>query len=149
MSEEIDDLKETGRRIQAVRKHLGMSQDEFARALNMSSGSISMMESGKNQPRFELLSRLAKRYRISLNYLFFGEGDMVGQPARPAGGGQKKYGDESESWLERFYYYFNESQIFRFWIMFTMHGYLAEHRELIEKEIRSAKEEKDAALKKI
>jgi len=140
MSEELDNLMEIGPRIQAVRKHLNMSQNAFARAIGVSSGSISMMESGKNQPRFELISRLAKKYHISLNYLIFGEGEMFGQPDKPGGVKEKKYGDESETWLQQFYYFFNESRIFRFWIMSTMQGYLVDNLEMIEKEIRSAKE---------
>lgn len=135
MTNDTEELKQIGERILAVRKALGMLQNEFAQAMDVSSGSLSMMETGKNQPRFELLYNLAKKYKINLYYLFFGQGEMFLPPEPDDAIKEKKYGPETETWLRDFYRNFNESRFFRFNVMATVSMLLLEKGATIKREI--------------
>jgi len=135
MTDDMEELKQIGERILAVRRYLHMHQNDFARAMGVSNGSLSMMETGKNQPRFELLFNLAKKYKINLYYIFFGLGEMFLPPEPDDAIKEKNYGPETETWLRNFYRYFNESQIFRFNVMATVSMLLLEKSETIKREI--------------
>lgn len=58
-----------GQRIKLVRKREGLSQAEFGKALNCSQGFIGHIENGRNQPSAELLTRIAIKYNLSLDWL--------------------------------------------------------------------------------
>lgn len=137
MTDDPEVLKRIGERITAIRKRLNLPQSAFARELGVSNGSVSMMETGKNQPRFELIYNLAKKYNLNFYYLLFGQGDMFLPYNFDPGFEDKKYGLESETWLRKFFYYFNESEIFRYWVMSTVEIYLLENLARLDKGIKS------------
>jgi len=137
MTDDMEELKQIGERILAVRRYLHLHQNDFARAMGVSNGSLSMMETGKNQPRFELLFNLAKKYNINFYYLFFGQGEMLLPTNLDTGIKDKKYGPESEYWLREFFHYFNESHLFRFSVMSLVSRYLLENRNLVELDIKN------------
>jgi len=136
MTNDPEVLQRVGERITAIRKRLNMPQSAFARAMGVSNGSVSMMETGKNEPRFELLYNLATKYNLNFYYLLFGQGDMFLPYNFDPGFDEKKYGLESETWLRKFFHYFNESEIFRYWVMSTIEQYLMENQARIDKNIK-------------
>lgn len=62
-------LKQVGARIRAARKERGMTLDQLARAAQMSTSTLSRLESGKRQANLELLLPLTRELRIGLDDL--------------------------------------------------------------------------------
>ena len=70
------ELAGVGKRLIRVRQHLGLKQKQMAKDLDLSSSYISDIEKGKSNPAFNFLMRLYRKYRVSLDWLLFEEGDM-------------------------------------------------------------------------
>lgn len=62
--------RKLGKRLQLLRKSLGLSQEEVAEALNMDRVSIGYIEQGKRAPRLQTLFALASFYRIPVKRIF-------------------------------------------------------------------------------
>lgn len=62
-------LMEIGHRIAAARAPLGMSQTEFANALNVSRGLVGQWESHKKKPGRDNLAKIAQVTMVSMGYL--------------------------------------------------------------------------------
>ena len=56
-------------RIAAVRKQMGLSQEEFRELVNMSRRTVAAWESGDRTPSFSTLSDVADRLNVSVDYL--------------------------------------------------------------------------------
>ena len=56
-------------RIKELRKGRHLSQRELAGALHLSSSSVAMYETGKRQPDFESLERIADYFNVDMDYL--------------------------------------------------------------------------------
>lgn len=54
-----------GKRIKALRKRLGWSQERFAERVDISTQYVSNIERGKENPTLDLLLRLAEALRVS------------------------------------------------------------------------------------
>lgn len=57
------------KRLREVRKNSGMTQSDFSEAFQFSAGTIAMWETGKRQPDFETLIRIARYFNVSTDYL--------------------------------------------------------------------------------
>ncbi|SDR91568.1 helix-turn-helix domain-containing protein [Microlunatus soli] len=62
-------LRQVGARIRAARKERGMTLEQLARAAQMSTSTLSRLESGKRQANLELLLPLTRELRIGLDDL--------------------------------------------------------------------------------
>ena len=56
-------------RLKQLRKSFGITQTEFAKEFNISQGTIGMWETGQRTPDVEMLSKIAKRFNVSIDYL--------------------------------------------------------------------------------
>lgn len=56
-------------RIAAVRKKMGLSQEEFSELVGMSRRTVAAWESGDRTPSFSTLSFVADRLNVSVDYL--------------------------------------------------------------------------------
>lgn len=63
-------------RIAIVRATLKLSQKNFAMELKVSPQHINRYENRNIEPRSSFLSKLAKRFKVNLNWLLTGKGDM-------------------------------------------------------------------------
>ena len=72
----VDDI---GGRIRDTRKRAGLSQVDFAASLAITQGFLSAVETGKNQPTAELLTRLANIYQADINWLLTGKSQDLAQ----------------------------------------------------------------------
>lgn len=61
-------------RLKQLRKSFGITQTEFAKEFNISQGTIGMWETGQRTPDIEMLSKIARRFNVSIDYLL-GETD--------------------------------------------------------------------------
>jgi transcriptional regulator with XRE-family HTH domain len=80
MNEELnqDKMKEIGNRLKQVRETLGFNQKNFSEPIDVSSSFISQIEHGnKSNPGVAIFLKIAIFYKISLDYLFQGVGDML------------------------------------------------------------------------
>ena len=134
--------KEIGERVQWVRKKLNLLQKDFAKALDISNASLSEIESGNAKPRFELIYNITKKYKININYLLHGKGEMLlpDEIERQSG---IAIDPGHRDFFSEFLYYFNGSPLVRTAMMNYFRVYLLEKEKLIKKDmVRSLKEEK-------
>ncbi|MGI6197874.1 MAG: helix-turn-helix domain-containing protein [Candidatus Cloacimonadaceae bacterium] len=66
----------TGERLKAVRKKLGLNQQDFGSALKINASAISQMENNRIKPSLDTLLLLSKHFRVDLHWLITGKGDM-------------------------------------------------------------------------
>lgn len=58
-------------RLKQLRIKKGLTQVEFAKKFNISSGTIAMWETGKRTPDVETLKKIANFFDVTLDYLLF------------------------------------------------------------------------------
>jgi DNA-binding XRE family transcriptional regulator len=128
-------LKEIGFRLQLVRKKLNLLQKDFAKTLDISNASLSEMEAGNAKPRFELIYNITKKFKVNINYLLHGEGEvfMSDEISRQSG---LEIKSEYQPFFKDFLYYFNQSPLVRTAMMNYFRTYILEKETLIEKDIR-------------
>ena len=66
------DLKETGKRIQNLRKQKGMTQEQLAEKLNISVSNLGKIETGYSGVSIDLVIEMAMFFGVSLDYLLLG-----------------------------------------------------------------------------
>ena len=57
-------------RVEQLRKEMGLSQEEFARALRVSRPTVSSIENGKYNPSLELAFQIADFFQKTIEELF-------------------------------------------------------------------------------
>ena len=65
--------KETGKRIQLLRKQKGLSQEELADKLNVSSNSVAKIECGLRRPSVDFVVNLVNFFDTTVDYIILGE----------------------------------------------------------------------------
>jgi transcriptional regulator with XRE-family HTH domain len=137
---EHENLKIIGQRIREVRNELGLSQKALAEKFGMSGSALSEIEAGNNSPTFSFLFKLAKHFKVSMDYLVYGKGKrFFGK--KPEEGDENKYLEEIET-IEDLIWFLEESLIFRHEIMTHASIYLLEHDETIKKNIERRRSKK-------
>ena len=63
-------------RLKKTRQSLGYTQEEFSKILNISKPTIVRYEGGGRDPDAGLLSILINKFRVNINWLLTGEGEM-------------------------------------------------------------------------
>ena len=77
-----------GDRLQALRRGTGMTQDEFAQQLNVSSQAVSKWESAQAQPDLDRIVALSELFAVTTDFLLKGSRggrDGDGRSAPPEG----------------------------------------------------------------
>jgi transcriptional regulator with XRE-family HTH domain len=134
-------LKETGLRLQEIRKRLNYNQKEFAENLGISNASLSEMEAGNARPRFELIYNIIKLHRVNIHYLLYGEGEIFqaeSWESELSGSGGFTMTAEYRSFFKELFENFRQSQLVRTAVMNHFREYLVDNDQRIEKEIRTA-----------
>lgn len=69
-------------RINALMKHMGMSQKNFAEEICISPGTLSSIFSGRNKPTLNTLNNIHERFpEVNMDWLMNGKGEMFGSPS--------------------------------------------------------------------
>ncbi len=63
-------------RLKALRKHLGLTQKEFAEKLNIKRGAIANYEIGRNEPIDAVVSLICDKFNVNEKWLREGTGEM-------------------------------------------------------------------------
>lgn len=79
-------------RVKALRKELGMTQQEFATKLSVKRGAIANYEVGRNAPTDSVVSLMCRVFNVNETWLRTGEGEMFNPPDS----------DEKEIWAKQF-----------------------------------------------
>lgn len=66
-------------RIREVREHFGLSMEKFGSRIGIGKASISLLESGKNNPSVQTVSLICREFGVSEHWLRTGEGEMFEQ----------------------------------------------------------------------
>ncbi|MDE6060904.1 MAG: helix-turn-helix transcriptional regulator, partial [Clostridia bacterium] len=61
-------MNDYGRKIAALRKNKGMTQEELGKVLNVTYQAVSKWERGESMPDFMTMSQIAKHFQVPLNY---------------------------------------------------------------------------------
>jgi transcriptional regulator with XRE-family HTH domain len=64
-------------RIKIIRKVLKLSQNDFSKAIGITQSALSHYESGANSISLGVLQNIRKVYKINLNWLVSGQGEMI------------------------------------------------------------------------
>lgn len=59
-----------GKRLKQIRTQMGRSQEKFAEDIGISVDFLSLIERGRNSPRFDKLERMAKALQEPVAFLF-------------------------------------------------------------------------------
>jgi transcriptional regulator with XRE-family HTH domain len=130
-----------GYRIKQIRKALNIKGKDFAPRIKISGPSLSEIEKGKYYPNFEFMANIAREFNVNLYYLVFGEGEMFIEPGKYIDFGILEELVSSSSSIRKFLYYFERSEIVRFFVLGQFKQKLMLEKDIIEKEI--AEFEKD------
>lgn len=79
-----DSRQRMGARLREAREYLGYSQEEAAKALDVSRPAITNIESGQRKVEALELDKLARLYGRPVSYLLTGEEDQLGQDTKVA-----------------------------------------------------------------
>ncbi len=74
--QKIIDKKEIGKRFKTFRKTINKAQHELGSESNIEQSLISNIEVGRCYPNLKFLNYLCKKYRLNINWLFTGKGEM-------------------------------------------------------------------------
>lgn len=66
------DLKEMGKRIQNLRKEKGLTQEQLAEKLNVSTSNLGKLERGLQRVSIDLLIEIGFFFNVSTDYLLIG-----------------------------------------------------------------------------
>jgi transcriptional regulator with XRE-family HTH domain len=131
-----------GYRIKQIRKALNIKGKDFAPRIKISGPSLSEIEKGKYYPNFEFMVNIAREFNVNLYYLVLGEGEMFIEPGKYIDFGILEELVSSSSSIRKFLYYFERSEIVRFFVLGQFKQKLMLEKDIIEKEI--AEFEKDS-----
>ena len=66
-------------RIREVREHFGLSMEKFGSRIGIVKASISLLESGKNNPSVQTITLICREFGVNEQWLRTGEGEMFEQ----------------------------------------------------------------------
>ena len=66
-------------RIREVREHFGLSMEKFGSRIGIGKASISLLESGKNNPSVQTITLICREFGVNEQWLRTGEGKRAGQ----------------------------------------------------------------------
>ncbi len=67
------DIKQSGERIQKLRKQHGMTQEQLAIKLNISDRYLRKIETGDKGPSIDILVKISSLFGVSLDYIILGK----------------------------------------------------------------------------
>jgi transcriptional regulator with XRE-family HTH domain len=144
MTEELiqENRKDIGTRIKAIRKTLRLNQKEMAEKLNTLNTYISEIETGKGNPGHTFFFKFAYTFSVSLNFLFFGQGDMFLETDPKIEPGENKPPEKITSTADLVWYLEN-SPMFYHNIIGLATKFKYENEEIIKRDIEENQPSED------
>ena len=82
IEENRKEVNKMNARIEAVRKHEGLTQEQFADRINLSRNYLWMLENGSRTPSDRTISDICREFGVREAWLRTGEGEMFVQDAQ-------------------------------------------------------------------
>ena len=133
-----------GRRIREVRESLRFIQKEFAAELKMSESYYNQLENGNGFPGYDFFYKLMKKYNVSLDYLFYGIGEMF-LKSREKTDLPGEYLEEIESTSDMVWY-LERSPIFNQTVMGFANRFLYKNESIIKRNIDRHQKKRDEEI---
>lgn len=130
--------KNIGLRVRQIRKALHLSQEAFAKNLNIATPTLSDLENGKTKPSFDVMYGLLTAYNVNLEYVVSGAGEMFKQDSATSilHLYEKKMGDSFED-FKSILFYISHSAMCRLNLINYAKKYITENRSFIEMEMEN------------
>jgi len=136
-------LKQIGQRLLEVREKIDVKQNILAKELNISQAGLSSMEKGILKPNLEVLFHLSKKYKINIDYILHGTGEVFTKDSTPQKQEKKNlfqdFPPDQADFLDNFLTLFKKSEIFRYQAMGNYKRFLLENADLLKMEIKAKK----------
>lgn len=68
-----------GNTIKALRKEMGLTQDEFASKIGLHGRQLARYEIGKNKPSINVIAEIAKFCEVAIDYLVYGQDSQLAE----------------------------------------------------------------------
>jgi transcriptional regulator with XRE-family HTH domain len=129
-----EELEAFGRRGRSIREDLRLKQNEFSAGLDLSEGYICQIEKGKGNPTYEFFYKLVAKYNVSLDYLFYGKGDLLVTRKKAVEANEEML--ESIDNIDELLWFLEHSELFKMRIIAEAKNFLYGHRKNIEEDIK-------------
>lgn len=133
--------EEIGGRVRKVRSRLGLSQQRMATLLDMAKISLNRIERGLNYPSALTLTRLAKQFDVSMDWLLCNRGSML--QVKEASKSESDEGKNSglfERDVEALVNLMRRSPLVRYSMMDHFQRFKMENQAFIDKELAKPEE---------
>lgn len=130
-----------GARIVKVREHLGLNQKQFAGTLDLYPNHLSTIETGQRSPNMNFFHKLGAVHHASLDYIFFGDGDMFRGPT-PESTDEPSLLLSLET-FDDFVRLLKQSRMFRGAMLSYACQYLTENYDITKKHLMMEKKERE------
>ena len=134
------ELAELGRRMVQIREALGLKQKGFAAAVGFSEGYICQIEKGSANPTLDFFYILTSKLNVSLDFLFYGEGEMF-YKARKSKTGLEENRDGIDT-IDDILWYHEYSATFRNALLYNARKIYYDIAAYIEKDIDNERKKK-------
>ncbi len=74
---QVADKSGIGERIKQLRKHKGLTQEQFGYSIGYHKNHIYYVEIAKHMPSDDFISKVCKVYKVRIDWLRYGEGEMT------------------------------------------------------------------------
>ena len=118
-----------------------LKQKDFAASLHMSSCYLSEIEAGNANPGLGFFHRLTKTHYISLDYLFYGTGEMFKSEKKSTPSKEREFIDDIKN-LDDFLWLLEHSSLFRNTIMGYSEKFFYENEDIIKMNIEKIQKRK-------
>jgi transcriptional regulator with XRE-family HTH domain len=134
-------LKGFAKRFRNLRQNIGLNQTELSNRLGYTNSFISELENEKGKPSYEFLIKLQNTFRVNLGWLLQGNGDMFLNHGEFPNMENPPKLSSSEKDVEKFFWYFNYSPMFKHTIMGFALKFLHDNQVIIKQDIEIYKSE--------
>ena len=132
-----EELEAIGERMIRIRKALGLQQKELAAGLDFTEGYICQIEKGNANPTLEFFYMLTSKFRVSLDFLFYGKGEMFYKDRVP--GDRLDENHVKLDTLEDILWYHDYSATFRLALLLEARRIFYDQARYIENDIAYAR----------
>jgi transcriptional regulator with XRE-family HTH domain len=135
-----ENLKGIGTRIKEVRRTIRVTQKGMADKLGIFDSYLSDIETGKGNPGHAFFFKISSVFKVNLNYLLLGKGEMFSKPEQTPE--EETYIEDIKS-IEDIVWYMKKSPLFFHQVIAFASKFHYEHEELIKKNIEKNRPKKD------
>jgi len=128
-------MKRVGDRLFELRKHLGMTQEEFAAQLGIKRSAMGKLERGEYYLNSKKLQILASRYNVSMDYFLCGRGKLFYDKTENERVSETNFEEEMDDEMKEMISLMLRVPLVRHWLMSQFQQFRIENEAIIERQI--------------